>query len=101
MLVLVGLVVVTISVFAGFALEGGPLPLLVQPVELMIIAGAALGTLLIGSSPAVLKQLIRQMLAAMKSSPYSKNLYLELLQLMYALLVKAKKNGLIALEKDL
>jgi chemotaxis protein MotA len=101
MLVLVGLVVVTISVFAGFALEGGPLPLLVQPVELMIIAGAALGTLLIGSSPAVLKQLIRQMLAAMKSSPYSKSLYLELLQLMYALLVKAKKNGLIALEKDL
>lgn len=101
MLPLIGLVAVTISIFVGFALEGGPLALLVQPVELVIIAGAAIGTLLIGSSPAVLKQLIRQVLNATKASPYSRSLYLELLQLIYALLVKAKKNGLIALEKDL
>ncbi len=101
MLVVVGLVVVTISVFVGFVLEGGPLWLLVQPVELMIIAGTAAGTLLIGSSPSVLRQLLGQAKAAMRPSPYTKALYLDLLQLLYELLVTAKKNGLIALERDL
>ncbi len=101
MLVLVGLVAVTISVFVGFALEGGPLPLLIQPVELMIIAGTAAGTLLIGSSKTVLQQLVSQSKAAVRPSPYTRALYLDLLQLLYELLVTAKKNGLIALERDL
>ena len=101
MLVLIGLGVVTVSVFAGFALEGGPLLLLVQPVELMIIAGSAAGVLLISTTPTVLRQLIRQVKGSMRPSPLSRELYLDLLQLLYELLVKAKKNGLIALEKDL
>jgi len=101
MLMLIGLVVVSFSVFAGFMLEGGPMLLLVQPVELMIIGGAAGGVLLISTTPAVLKQLIRQTFGALRPSPFSPELYLDTLQLMYELLVKAKKNGLIALEKDL
>ena len=101
MLVLVGLAVVSVSVFVGFALEGGPLLLLVQPIELLIIAGTAVGTLLIGSTPSIVRQLLRQAKGAMSPSPLTAALYLELLQLLYELLVKAKKNGLIALEKDL
>jgi chemotaxis protein MotA len=101
MLMMVGLTVVTISVFLGFALAGGPLLILVQPVELLIIGGAAAGVLLISTTPAVLKQLVRQTLGALRPSPFSRELYLDALQLMYELLVKAKKNGLIALEKDL
>jgi chemotaxis protein MotA len=49
----------------------------------------------------VLRQLIRQTLAAVRPSPFSRALYLDVLELLYELLVKAKKNGLIALEKDL
>jgi len=101
LLVIVGIVVVTLSVIGGFLLEGGPLLVLIQPVELVIIMGAAGGGLLIGTPPSLVKQLIRQVLASMKPSPYSKPLYLDCLQLMYELLVKAKKNGLISLEKDL
>jgi chemotaxis protein MotA len=101
MLVLVGIVVVTVSVLGGFVLEGGPLLILIQPVELIIIIGAAGGGLLVGTPPVLVKQLIRQVLSAMKPSPYSKALYLDCLQLLYELLVKAKKNGLISLEKDL
>ncbi len=101
MLVPVGLAAVTISVFVGFALAGGPLAVLLQPTEFLIIGGTAAGTLLIGSSPAVLRQLLRQAGGALRPSPYSRVLYLEALQLMYELFVKAKKNGLIALEKDL
>ncbi len=101
MLVIVGIAVVTISILAGFYLAGGPLLILLQPVEFMIIAGAAAGTLLIGSTPTVLKQLVQQVLGTMKASPYSKALYIDMLQLLYEVLIKAKKNGLIALEKDL
>jgi chemotaxis protein MotA len=101
MLVLVGIAVVTVSVFVGFALAGGPLLLMIQPIELLIIGGAAAGTLLIGSSPSVLRQLVKQVLGSIKPSPFGRSLYIDVLQLLYELLVKAKKNGLIALEKDL
>jgi chemotaxis protein MotA len=101
MLMLLGVVIVTFSVFGGFVLEGGPLLILVQPVELLIIGGAAIGVLLVSTTPAVLRQLLRQTLGALRPSPFSPELYLDTLQLMYELLVKAKKNGLIALEKDL
>jgi chemotaxis protein MotA len=101
MFAIIGLVIVTVSVFVGFAIEGGPIFLLLQPVELMIIGGAAVGGMLIGTPPAVLSQLLRQVVAVLKPSPYTKRLYLDALQVLYELLVKAKKNGLISLEKDL
>jgi chemotaxis protein MotA len=101
MLVIVGIVLVTLSVLGGFVLAGGPLLVLIQPVELLMIIGAAGGGLLIGTSPSTLKQLVQQVLASLKPSPYTKGLYLDCLQLQYELLVKAKKNGLISLEKDL
>jgi len=101
MLVIIGTVVVTLSVLGGFVLAGGPILVLLQPVELVMIMGGAGGGLLIGTSPSTLKQLIAQVLAALKPSPYTKALYLDCLQLLYELLVKAKKNGLISLEKDL
>jgi chemotaxis protein MotA len=101
MLVLIGAGVVTVSVLTGFFLSGGPLLVLVQPYEFLIIAGAAAGTLLIGTTPAVLRQLVGGVLASVRPSPYSRAAYLDLLQLLYEILVKAKKNGLISLEKDL
>lgn len=101
MLALIGLAVVTVSVFLGFVLEGGPLLVLLQPAEFLIIGGAAVGTLCIATSPSVLRQLVRQSLAAVRPSPFNAALYLDMLQLLYELLVKAKKSGLIALEKDL
>jgi len=101
MLTLIGFGVVTVSVFVGFMLEGGPLLVLFQPAEFLIIGGSAAGVLLISVSPSLLRQVVRQSLAATRQSPFSRVLYLDMLQLLYELLVKAKKNGLIALEKDL
>jgi chemotaxis protein MotA len=101
MLALIGIGVVTVSVLVGFVLEGGPLLVLFQPAEFLIIGGAAAGSLLISTTPNLLRQLIRQSMAATRPSPFNRSLHLDLLQLLYELLVKAKKNGLIALEKDL
>ena len=85
----------------GFMLEGGPLRVLLQPAEFLIIGGAGLGGLFIATSPSLLRKIWRQGLAAARPSPFSRELYLELLQLLYEVLVKAKRNGLIALEQDL
>ena len=101
MLAIVGVAVVTVSVLVGFVLEGGPLWVLLQPAEFLIIGGAAVGGLCISASPSLLRQIWRQGLAASRPSPFSRALYLEMLQLLYELLVKAKKFGLVALEKDL
>lgn len=101
MLVLGGLAVVTVSVFVGFMLAGGPILLLLQPIEIMMIVGAAGGGLLVATSPATLRQLIQRSMAATRPSPFTRAVYLDGLQLVYELLVKAKKNGLISLEKDL
>lgn len=101
MLVLIGVVVVTVAVLAGFTLSGGPVRVLLQPYEFLIVFGAASGYLLIGTPLSVLRLLARQALRAIRPSPYDKALYLDGLQLLYELLVKAKKQGLIALEKDL
>jgi hypothetical protein len=48
MIVVAGILMVTVSVFRGFLLEGGPFGVLVQPVEVLIICGATLGTLVYG-----------------------------------------------------
>ena len=101
MLVLVGLGVVTVSVFVGFAIAGGPMMVLIQPAEFLIIGGAAAGALLTGTPLPVVRQLVSQVIASTKASPFNRAVYLDLLQLLYEVLVKAKKSGLIALEKDL
>jgi chemotaxis protein MotA len=101
MLTLAGLAVVTASVLVGFALAGGPFLVLLQPIEYFIIVGTAAGILLISASPAVLRQLVRQTSAALRPSPFSRDLYLDVLQMLYEVFVKAKRSGLIALEKDL
>jgi chemotaxis protein MotA len=101
MLAVIGISVVTLSVLVGFVLEGGPLRVLLQPAEFLIIGGAAIGGLCISASPSLLRQIWRQGIAAARPGPFSRTLYLDMLQLLYELLVKAKKHGLVALEKDL
>ena len=55
MWVIVGYVVVCLSVFGGFALAGGHLAALLQPIELLMIGGAALGAFFVGNTGKVMK----------------------------------------------
>jgi len=98
MLVLIGLAVVSVSVFVGFAIEGGPLLLLVQPVELMIIAGTAVGTLLIGAPGRMRARVIHVFKLAFKDTIPKKKDYLDGLKLQYELFMMARRQGVLALE---
>ncbi len=75
--------------------------MLLQPAELLIIVGAALGTVLISNPVHVLKQMIRGMVGVFGSSKYSTQRYVDSLKMMFELLQKARREGLVALETDI
>ena len=101
MFIIIGIVVVFGSIVAGYLMEHGNLKVLVQPAELLIIGGAAIGTLLIANPLHVVKKIVGGIVSALKGSHFSKAFYLETLKMCYELLHKAKKDGLMAIESDI
>ncbi|MCO5099823.1 MAG: flagellar motor stator protein MotA [Burkholderiaceae bacterium] len=100
MLVLVGYLLVVGSVLGGYALAGGHMGALFQPLELLIIAGAALGSFIVSNNIKVLKAVFQALPGLLKGSKYTKARYMELMALLYDLLQKARKEGLMAIESD-
>ena len=89
-------------IFGGYVIAGGKMGpiLLALPVKMMIIMGGALGAFVINNEPKVLKSALAGIGRAMKSSKYTKARYMELLALLYDILQKARKEGLMAIEND-
>jgi chemotaxis protein MotA len=100
MFIIIGIVVVIGSIIGGYLMEHGNLKVLVQPAELVVLGGAALGTLLIANPLHILKGVVGGVLGALKGSQYNQAMYLDTLKMMYELLSRARKEGLMALESD-
>ncbi len=100
MLIIIGYVVISISVFGGFALAGGHLASLWQPVEVLMIAGGAIGAFVVGNSGKAIKATLSALPSVFAGSKYDKALYMELLILLYSILGKVKKNGIMSIEGD-
>ncbi len=100
MLVILGYLAVIGSVFGGFALAGGHLGALFQPVELLMIGGAAAGAFAVGNSPKVVMATLKTMPSVLKGSKYTKALYMQLMALLYEILTKVRKEGLMSIERD-
>ncbi|HEX7776425.1 MAG TPA: flagellar motor stator protein MotA [Parvibaculum sp.] len=98
MRLIVGILVVLISVFGGYAASGAHLAVLFQPFEAIIILGAAVGSFVIGNPPAVLKGIGGMFGTLFRGPRYNKAAYLELLGLQYTLFKLAKSKGNLALE---
>src|SRR5690606_2556867 len=96
---ILGIVVVFGCVLGGFAVHGGQLGALWQPSELLIIGGAAVGALIIANPFSVTKRVAAGIPALLKGSPYNKDHYLELFSVMYELLMIARKEGMMGLER--
>ena len=97
---LVGMVVVFASVLGGFTFAGGQIPVLFQPAEFVVIGGAAIGALLLGTPPAVLRNLVRQLPRLVTGGKTDQD-YLDLLTMGFELLTVARREGLVALEAHL
>jgi len=100
MFVLIGWGLVLGSVFGGYALAGGHLGGLWQPLEVLMIAGAAAGAFVAANSMHAIKHTLGGMAACFKGSKLSKTYYMELMGLLFELLAKARKDGLMSLEAD-
>ncbi|MFC1748636.1 flagellar motor stator protein MotA [Pseudomonadota bacterium] len=101
MLIIIGAIIVLACVTGGYILSHGVLMALWQPFELLIICGAALGAFVSANPPKVHKAVFKNIIGVLKGSKYKKELYLELLSLIYDLLQKSRKEGLMAIEEDI
>jgi len=100
MFAIIGILLVFAAVIGGFLMEKGQLPVLLQPAELLIIAGAGTGTLLVANPMHILKGIISGLLGVLKGSQFGKQRYLNTLKMMYQFLNKVRKEGLLSVEMD-
>ena len=99
MIKIVGILVVVGCVFGGFVLSGGKLMALVHPFEVMIIGGAALGAFLQANPGSAFMTVFKKSLK-MFSSRFTHAFYLEVLKLLYEILNKSRREGMMAIEAD-
>jgi chemotaxis protein MotA len=101
MIVIIGIAIVVIGVLGGFMLHGGPLLVLLQWNEFLIIGGAAVGSLLVGTPLPLLKQLVGSAASVLKGNRFTKQEYLNLLKTLFELFNNAKRDGLISIESHI
>lgn len=97
---MIGYVVVMASVFGGFAMAGGHLAALWQPLEVLMIGGGAVGAFFVGNDSKAIKATFKALPSVFKGSRYTKTLYLELMALLSEILNKVRKEGLMSIEGD-
>jgi chemotaxis protein MotA len=100
MFAIIGIVIVFGAVIGGFLMEKGHIAVLVQPAELLILVGAAIGTLLVANPIHILKGVVAGLIGVLKGSKFDKKLYLSTLKMMYQFLNKVRKEGLLSVEMD-
>ena len=100
MLTVVGLLIVIAMVLGGFIMEGGAVGVLMQVSEFVIIGGAAVGILVSAAPGKVLSALFKGIIKALTGSGVGKKQYMELFHLMFETFTAMRKNGDMALEKD-
>ena len=102
MIVIVGYAVAMGCIFGVYIVHGGNIGVILHalPFELVTIFGGALGAFAVNNQPKVLRATIALIPQALKSSKYTKARYMELMALLYDILQKARKEGLMAIEKD-
>jgi len=100
MFAIIGMLVVLAAVIGGFLMEHGPIRVLMQPSELIIIAGAAVGTLLVANPLHTLKGIVSGVVLVIGGSKFNKQRYLDALKMMYDLFGKIRHDGPAAVEND-
>ena len=100
MFIIIGFIVVIGSVLGGFVLSHGKLGALWQPYELLIIGGAAVGAFLVANPLKVVKACVGGIPRLLKGSHYKKADYVDILAMLYDVLMKARREGMMAIERD-
>jgi chemotaxis protein MotA len=99
MTIIVGFIVVLGAVLGGFSMAGGHVGALLHLSEVVTIAGAGLGAMIVMSPMKVLMDIIKGLVSMLKGSPYGRQAYEDLLKVLYQVFMLARRNGMIALEE--
>lgn len=97
---IIGIIVVFASVLGGYILSHGQLAALVQPFEILIIGGAALGAFLQANPGSTFMDVFKKSLK-MFGNRFTHTFYLEVLKLIYEILNKSRREGMMAIEADI
>ncbi len=102
MFVLIGWAIAMVCIFGVYIAHGGNIGVVLKalPFEMTTILGAALGAFLVNNQMKVVKASIAGIGQCFKGSKYNKARYMELMALLYDILQKARKEGLMSIEKD-
>jgi chemotaxis protein MotA len=102
MFVIIGWVIAMVCIFGPYILHGGSIAVILKalPFEMITIFGAATGAFLANNQMKVVKAAMRGLGACFKGSKFSKARYMDLLALLYDILQKARKEGLMSIEND-
>lgn len=98
---IIGIAVVFGSIIAGYILEQGNLHVLIQPAELVILGGAAVGSLVITCPPKLLFKIFKSFPTVLKGSGVTKKSHIALMNLLYTIFTKTRKDGILAIESDI
>jgi chemotaxis protein MotA len=101
MFAIIGILLVIGAVVGGYLMEGGKLLVLMQPAELVIIGGAAIGTLLIANPLSVVINVLKGVMGVFTGSRYTAAFYLEGLRMLNDIFQFARKMGMAKLEEDI
>lgn len=101
MLFVLGLIIVFGSVLVGFVMSDGKLLALWQPFEILIIVGGASGAFLLSNPWHIVVRSFRLLPAIIKGESVTKTLRLDVLSLLFDILNKARREGVLAIENDI
>ncbi|MDI4637786.1 MULTISPECIES: flagellar motor stator protein MotA [Halomonadaceae] len=101
MFIPLGFIIVTLSVFGGFALAGGELGPLYQPTEFLMIFGGALGAFIAANNGKAMKATIKSFSKLKRTAKYDKQTYMEVMAVLYKLLSKVRREGMLGIERDI
>ncbi|MCY1259454.1 Motility protein A [compost metagenome] len=96
---IIGILVVFGSILGGYVLSGGKIAAIIQPFEIMIIGGAALGAFLQANPGSTFKTVLKKA-PKMFSNRFTQTFYLEVLGMLYEVLNKSRREGMMAIEAD-
>lgn len=96
----IGYLLILVSTLGGYAMAGGHLAALFQPIELVMIGGAAVGAFVAANGGPSLKATLKAFPSMFKGTPYDKTFYMEMFALLFEILSKIRKEGLMSIEND-
>jgi chemotaxis protein MotA len=98
----IGYLVAVVCIFGAYLIHGGDINVIIKalPTELMAIFGGSIGAFIVTNDGDTIKAVKKSLPYLFKKSPYNKSRYMDLLGMLYEILVKIRKEGLMSIEKD-